>query len=152
MLVMFDRVSDTIPMPEIPRTNEPLSPLTERRSILACYVMKAAWQTTSEGFLDGLSQSISYVSRHTHFMTGEEMTRYDIEAVASSSILAQMIASLHGEATLVLSPRVPKAVKLFQATQGVFDQLDLSFAVTDLDSATFLATARRMNDKPSPTN
>jgi hypothetical protein len=151
MLVMITTVSDTNIMSEIPLSNEPISLSIERRSILACYVMRAAWQTTSEGFLDDLSSSISYVSNHSHFMTGKEITGDDTVAIASSSILAQMTASSINEKALILRPTVPKAIELFQKTQGVFDQLDLSLAINDLDQATVLATSRRIDGKPNPT-
>ena len=152
MLVTTTSVSDTNTMSEIPGSNEQAPQPIERRSILACYAMRAAWQTTAPGFHDDLGDSISYISHHSHFMTGKKITADDIEAVASASILAQMTSSSLRNESLILRPTVPAAVGLFQSTQEVFDQIDLSLAIKDLDPDIMLATANRITKKAAYTN
>ena len=152
MLVATATVSDTSTMSELPRSNEQEPQSIERRSILACYALRAAWQTTSQGFHDDLGDSISYISHHSHFMTGKRITADDIEAVASASILAQMTSSSLRNESLILRPTVPAAVGLFQTTQEVFDHLDLSLAIKDLNPDVMLSTWNRINKKATYTN
>ena len=145
VLVIVINMSDTSSMFEIPSNTERTPRSTEHRSILASYAMRAAWQSTAPGFVDDLSESTYFISRNTHFMTGKEITADDIESIASASILVQMTRSALRNEALILRPTIPKAIGVFQATQEVFDQLDLTLAIKDLDPAVLLATSSRID-------
>jgi len=152
MLVIVAGIFDTYDMSEILVDNEPSPSTIEQRSILACYAMRAAWQSTSEGFHSDLSESISYISGHSHFMTGKEITKDDTEAIASSSILAQMTSSSIEKKPLILRPAVSGAVEIFQTTQETFDQLGLSLVIDELDRHIVLETSKAIDGELTSTN
>jgi hypothetical protein len=125
--------------------------LRERRSILASYVMRAILAASSEGFKQDLAEAIAYVEGHTHYATGAAITEGDIQALASSSILVQMVESFQHKQPIILSPDIPQALPVYVEAQKAIDEVGLTLALPDLDMPTVLATAQRLNEKDVPT-
>lgn len=136
-----------IVMSEDIRSLERDKDVLEKRSVLASYTVKALINASSEGFADNLYESITYVQRNTHYATGEAITEANIEAVAASSVLVQMVRCFNEEQPIVLRATVPRATHIYEVAQEVIDDVGLTFVRSELDLPTMLATARQINRK-----
>jgi hypothetical protein len=125
--------------------------LRERRSILASYVMANIYRASSELFAEDLDQAVAYTEAYTHYADGRVITDEDVNSLAASSILVQMVSSFKKEQPLVLSPDIPRALPVYHQAQEAIDEVGLSLVKEDLDLRTVLATARRLNGKDVPT-
>lgn len=125
--------------------------LRERRSILASYVMANIYRASDPVFHEELEDAIVYTDAHTHFDDGRVITQDDVNALAASSVLVQMVDSYYKGQPTVLSPVVPRALPIYHEAQTVIDEVGLTLVRKDLDVRTVLATAQRLNGKDVPT-
>lgn len=126
--------------------------LRERCSVLASYVMANIYRASDAIFQEELEVAIAYTDAHTHYDNGRIITDDDVNALAASTVLVQMVDSYYKGQPTVLSPIVPRGLPIYHDAQTVIDEVGLSLSKTDLDLPTVLTTAQRLNGKDVPTS